>query len=57
MLHTSYILNSILIIAPYSNMVFQRFGLHYLRDSGLILQRMYPFWLIKETESLTSAFP
>lgn len=57
MLHTSYILNSILIITPYSNMVFQRFGLLYFRDSDLILQRRYPFWLIKETESLTSAFP
>ena len=48
MLHTSYILNSILIIGPYLSMVFQRFELHYFRDSGFILlQRKVTFLVYK----------
>lgn len=48
MLHTSYILNSVLIIAPYLSMVFQRFGLHDFRYSGFILlQRKITFLVYK----------
>lgn len=47
MLHTSYILNSMLIIAPYLSMIFQRFGLHCFRDSGFILQRKIHFLAYK----------